>query len=97
MDFDTQSEGVEFIEEGTLANAQDIEREKHYSFIVRWLLKRGWAKTELQANLILVGVTIVSFAVSFYLFFLSTEYGTLVKPTISVERVTPSPSPTEAE
>lgn len=84
IDLDKESDGVEFIDEGPDIG-KDLEREKHYSFVIRFLLKKGYAKTELQANLIVVIITIIAFSLSLYFFNKSTEYGTLQKPTVSVE------------
>lgn len=84
IDLDKESDGVEFIDEGPDIG-KHIEREKQYSFVIKFLLKRGFAKTELQANMIVVFVTLVAFGLSLFLFYKSTEYGSLQKPTVSVE------------
>lgn len=40
--------------------------------LVTWLLKIGIAKNETQANYILIGIAVIAFVASFYMFFKSS-------------------------
>lgn len=53
--------------------------------LVTWLLKIGVAKNETQANYILIGIAVIAFALSFYIFVGENEPGQ--NPPMSLEQI----------
>jgi hypothetical protein len=69
-----ENNGVELLDNEKL-EPLPVPKPSIYSPLVRWLLKKGIAKTEREANMLLLGFIVLLFGLTFFFIYIGNEYG----------------------